>query len=440
MDCLKDCKIPGIYVTGGLSSACLISTDFEYKKWYDSMANKLSMEFKATGSYKHPSMKVKENIFPDNDLPYGIARSPVGYNNMLEWLMTGDMRDKRNLFLSIVEERYGDADLDIAIFANDEKEFQGKLAALEKHINEHVVRTPEGKISYLRHPVTRQLIPVTVEPKETKEPKEHLGFQHHKADRYRLKLPNERQLEAFFMNTKEKENKTPLAMVFNFHVPPVRHYYDLAADDVFILPSCLWAGWTLLCLDIKYFASSTDPREILAKYWDRGYTFVLNKYEQNLFQGTISPLEEVYRVSYNRRRIRNDAFIKFRDRRYAKGKAPRVVYAPRKLWETKVTTGGISTYVIPFEYPRNVFKTPTQLQISEGPILEQKEENPRTWEIPFELIKGKSKTTGAFPPQYALPAVAVGYIQPTFQQTAGGAIPTGNYVQPITPTYLSSII
>lgn len=71
------------------------------------------------------------------------------------------------------------------------------------------------------------------------------------------------------------------SVISKFHLPCVRGYYD--GDDVYLLPSCVSAANTLINLDYKYFAGTTDPIEIINKYRTRGYSTILNDGEKIKF-------------------------------------------------------------------------------------------------------------------------------------------------------------
>lgn len=71
------------------------------------------------------------------------------------------------------------------------------------------------------------------------------------------------------------------SVISKFHLPCVRGYYD--GDNVYLLPSCISAANTLINLDYKYFAGTTDPIDIINKYRMRGYSTILNDAEKIKF-------------------------------------------------------------------------------------------------------------------------------------------------------------
>jgi len=158
----------------------------------------------------------------------------------------------------MLDAAYSGADLDIAIFAQDEKDYLNKIALLQDHINKKL-SSSECKSSSL---ITDKSV-ITFKPKDSAP------------GRYRLLLPNNIPIEVFQV----KQGRNAMSLVYNFHVPCVRMSYNFQQDDLFMLPSALHAGLTGVCLDIKYFASSSTPMQIVRKYMDRGFSFVLNPHE-----------------------------------------------------------------------------------------------------------------------------------------------------------------
>lgn len=67
------------------------------------------------------------------------------------------------------------------------------------------------------------------------------------------------------------------ANVVQFHQPPVRGFYD--GTQVYLTSSMISAYMTNLCLDIKYVAGTTNPRDIVLKTFQRGFGTLLNKSE-----------------------------------------------------------------------------------------------------------------------------------------------------------------
>ena len=78
--------------------------------------------------------------------------------------------------------------------------------------------------------------------------------------------------------------------ICNFHLPCVRGYYD--CSQVYLLPSCITAAMTLINLDYKYFAGTSDPIEIINKYRLRGYSTPLNDSEKIRFISYSSKVEK----------------------------------------------------------------------------------------------------------------------------------------------------
>jgi len=161
-------------------------------------------------------------------------------------------------FQDMLEKNYKGADLDIAIFAKDEGSYLQQLMLLQQHINHKLGNAGDSKSE------------LTFVPKESATG----------TIRFNLTLPNHLILEVFQV----KEGRNAMSLVYNFHVPCVRMSYDPVKDDVFILPSALYAGLTGICLDIKYFSSGSSPMQIVTKYMKRGFVFVLNECEAKMLK------------------------------------------------------------------------------------------------------------------------------------------------------------
>ena len=76
----------------------------------------------------------------------------------------------------------------------------------------------------------------------------------------------------------------PLGHVYNFHVPPVRSFYDIVNRKTILLPSAAYSMITGICLDIRYFATETTIFNILRKEIWRGYYFILSVAERNVLK------------------------------------------------------------------------------------------------------------------------------------------------------------
>lgn len=81
------------------------------------------------------------------------------------------------------------------------------------------------------------------------------------------------------------------SVISKFHLPCVRGYYD--GDDVYLLPSCVSAANTLINLDYKYFAGTTDPINIINKYRTRGYSTILNDSEKIKFIKYVLSIDKI---------------------------------------------------------------------------------------------------------------------------------------------------
>lgn len=400
-----DLKVPGIYVTGGISCACLIKSDVEMKR-----------VLRLNAGYLDPNNYTAYIPPGGKQIPTGVrfgeTLNPGPSRNLLLSLLgldsdlyPRDVEDnKRNPFNAVIKDLYADADIDIAIQAKDREEFKSKLDALEAHIRDKTNPPGGGGPSSVR-----KMEDVKFEPHAVSE----------KSERYRMKLKNGTILEAFYITV------SPLAMIFNFHVPPVRHYYDVSKQEVFILPSCLWAAWTGNCVDIKYFASSRDPREIIYKYTRRGFNFILNRYENQSYhdfarseEGQI--LAKKYAASFSVVDFRSiNAFrsaIRLFLMRNRKGGTK---YFNSMLWKLKAAKDGVKEYVVPWDYPENVFGKKTNLELDEGPNYEE-EKLARPWEEKYVLIKREG---GAILPVAAGGGFVMSPAAVPQMQLAGGLVP-----------------
>lgn len=182
--------------------------------------------------------------------------------------------DCGNNVMESLKDNYIDSDLDVAIYAADEKEYDAKRALFEKHIGSVLGRME--KKDETKNADEKKGNESNADEKQKGNADEKSGspkFINHANTKYHLVLPNNLKIEVFHIRT------SPFSMITNFHVPPVRMFYDCALDESFILPSAYWAGLTGLCIDLKYFSSIHDPTSIIRKYADRGFTFCLNMVE-----------------------------------------------------------------------------------------------------------------------------------------------------------------
>lgn len=325
---LSDLKISGVYITGGLSSLCLIQSGGEGRRLFTACEQK---------------MKRRRD---DRD-PIGKRELVLDHLGKKPYYCSDYEEEKQKAFITTLSSTaYGDdTDIDVAVFAEDEKTFLSKLETLQNHIASRLAGLGE----------TKRVLP---------------KFEHYKGDRHRLRLPNSRIIEAFRMF-----KSTPLAMIFDFHMPPVRHFYDPVKDDVFMLPSCLWAGWTGICLDIKYFGSSKSPLDIILKYMARGYKFILNRVEEGIMNSYIHDpanrelenliprgsgidwLSEIVILSTIRRE-----------------RGSRIRYVSKTLWsKAKRVKKEVRSHVASFEYPNDPYVELSRVEADEDPELEGEE-------------------------------------------------------------------
>jgi len=73
------------------------------------------------------------------------------------------------------------------------------------------------------------------------------------------------------------ENENVIDIVSNFHLPCVRLFYN---GITYLLPSCISAICTSMCLDYKYFSSTKNPMKILSEKKFIGFGTWINNYEK----------------------------------------------------------------------------------------------------------------------------------------------------------------
>jgi hypothetical protein len=91
--------------------------------------------------------------------------------------------------------------------------------------------------------------------------------------KYKISTPYTKVIEFFQVKADDF-----FKVITTFHLPIVRAYYN--GSTVYMTSSCISACMTLYNLDIKYFASTNYPSEIINKYRQRGFGIFLNKKEK----------------------------------------------------------------------------------------------------------------------------------------------------------------
>jgi hypothetical protein len=91
--------------------------------------------------------------------------------------------------------------------------------------------------------------------------------------KYKISTPYTKVIEFFQVKADDF-----FKSISTFHLPIVRAYYN--GSTVYMTSSCRSACMTLYNLDIKYFASTNYPSEIINKYRQRGFGIFLNKKEK----------------------------------------------------------------------------------------------------------------------------------------------------------------
>jgi len=79
-----------------------------------------------------------------------------------------------------------------------------------------------------------------------------------------------RSIEIFMVNS------IP-GVISKFHMAPVRAWWD--GDDLHMLPTFITAAMTSVCFDLRWISCSKDVRDIVLKYFQRGFSQILNKEE-----------------------------------------------------------------------------------------------------------------------------------------------------------------
>jgi len=79
-----------------------------------------------------------------------------------------------------------------------------------------------------------------------------------------------RSIEIFMVNS------IP-GVISKFHMAPVRAWWD--GSDLNMLPTFITAAMTSVCYDLRWISCSKDLRDIVLKYFQRGFSQVLNKTE-----------------------------------------------------------------------------------------------------------------------------------------------------------------
>lgn len=318
MDVLVDlpCDLAkSVVITGGLLSLCVIQTDAECQP--------NSVKFR---DYVH-------YVRREDTMPMNLEQK----------------------FQDVLYSRYLNSDLDIAIFATSDSEYETRVKELFDHISSKAAKY------FARSDTVSSINPAedkdsaTSDKGDEKSPsgahnvglpaegkggaggsQEHLEMIKGDKSKRRIKLPNGLWIEVFHIDSNKRN---PMSLVSDFHVPNVRIAYLPATGEVKILPSALWAGWTGLCVDIKYFAAKHSPVDIVLKNINRGFRFLLNEAERIylgrsrlvLGRGAIArPWRYIYWGTKSTRKER---------------------HVPEKLWTIAPSSKGAKWVIDNFTYP-----------------------------------------------------------------------------------------
>ena len=77
----------------------------------------------------------------------------------------------------------------------------------------------------------------------------------------------------------------PLGCVSRFHFPCVRGTYN--GESIAVFPSMVAAAYTGILVDYKWMSSAKDTKDLVCKYYTRGFTPILNKKEHDAMKAHI---------------------------------------------------------------------------------------------------------------------------------------------------------
>ena len=78
---------------------------------------------------------------------------------------------------------------------------------------------------------------------------------------------------------------SPTALIYNFHMPSVRSYYDVAKREIYSFSSFVYAGLSGINIDYRFFASEKTISAILKKNASRGFATLVNRVEKMILGG-----------------------------------------------------------------------------------------------------------------------------------------------------------
>jgi len=105
-----------------------------------------------------------------------------------------------------------------------------------------------------------------------------------------------------------------LGCVQRFHLPCVRGYYT--GDNIYMLPSCISAMMTNICLDHNLMYNKYNPYTIFTKYINRGYVILMNpnnKAEYEIYKkqnNIVCNYNDVKTLTYNNNSL-NECYVNF---------------------------------------------------------------------------------------------------------------------------------
>lgn len=187
-------------------------------------------------------------------------------------------------FEDYVDTYYPDSDIDIAIFASNNRHYERSVNQLFNAIKNNIPTVTQEKIE-----------------------------QKYEKHKYYFKV-NGITYDVFPIY-----KKTPAQLVSSFHMPVVRAWWD--GHNTYALTSCVCAVLSGVNINYKWFFCKNTPIDIYLKYMKRGYTLLLNDREHSAVKkyieekkididyrrGSISRFHSLF--NKNKKTINNDPII-----------------------------------------------------------------------------------------------------------------------------------
>lgn len=101
-----------------------------------------------------------------------------------------------------------------------------------------------------------------------------------------------RRIDIFQVNSIPK-------VIVKFHLSCVRAWYD--GENIYGFPSFLTAAMTGINMDIRWISCNKDLRDLIMKYFQRGYGTLLNKNDKESMIDYINKREDIPKIGFNGR-------------------------------------------------------------------------------------------------------------------------------------------